>query len=251
MSRSDERDGGGRRRPQPPYKVGELARLAGVSVRTLHHYEDVKLLVPSERTASGHRLYGGADVERLARVRALVQLGLQLDEIRRCLEDRRLDPLALVERHLERARQVLEEQAELCQRLEAVRAHLSAPGSDVESFFEMMEVMQMIEKYYTKEQLDQLAARREQLGDEGMQKAQQAWADVFARIRAEMDKGTDPKDPAVQAILVDADALIQQFTGGDPGIAASLNKMYSEQPVQKIHPSFDPEVFAYMARARQ
>src|SRR5215203_936261 len=102
------------RRRAPPYKVGELARQAGVSVRTLHHYEDIGLLVPGERTDSGHRLYDAHDVERLARILALVGLGLSLDEVRRSLDDRHLSPLVLVERHLERARQVLEEHAELC-----------------------------------------------------------------------------------------------------------------------------------------
>jgi DNA-binding transcriptional MerR regulator len=237
-------------RPVPPYKVGELAQLAGVSVRTLHHYEDIGLLRPGARTDSGHRLYTPSDVERLARIVALAQLGLSLEEVRRCLDDPALSPTALVQRHLERARQVLEEQAALCQRLEGLLTHLQAARPDVESFFELMEVMNMIEKYYTKEQLDQLAARRGQIGEEGIKAAEQAWADVFARVRAAMASGLDPRDPTVQAIVRDADALIAQFTGGDPGIAASLNRMYQEQPVQKIHPSFDPAVFAYLARAR-
>jgi DNA-binding transcriptional MerR regulator len=230
--------------------VGELAQLAGVSVRTLHHYEDVRLLYPSERTRSGHRLYAAGGVERLARIVALVQLGLSLEEVRRCLDDPTLSPTVLVERHLERARQVLEEQADLCQRLEGLLKYLVSTPGDVEGFFELMEVMKMIETYYTKEQLDQLAARREQLGEAGMKAAEQAWTDVFDRIRAEMARGTDPKDPAVQAIVRDADALIAQFTGGDPGIAQSLNRMYKEQPVKKIHPGFDPAIFAYLAKAR-
>jgi DNA-binding transcriptional MerR regulator len=238
-------------RQGPPYKVGELAQLAGVSVRALHHYEDVGLLCPSERTASGHRLYAAGEVERLARIVALAQLGLSLEEVRRCLDDPKLSPTVLVHRHLERARQVLEEQAELCQRLETLLTYLESNRGDVEGFFDMMEVMKMIETYYTKEQLDQLAARREQLGEGGMKAAEQAWADVFARLRAEMARGTDPKDAAVQAIVRDADALIAQFTGGDPGIARSLERMYHEQPVQSIHPSFDPAVFAYLAKARE
>jgi DNA-binding transcriptional MerR regulator len=240
----------GGRRQGPPYKVGELAELADVSVRTLHHYEDVGLLVPSERTLAGHRLYDAGDVERLARIVALAELGLSLDEVKRSLDSKTTSPLLLVERHLERARQVLDEQAALCRRLEALQELLREHPTDLDGLFEIMEVMPMIGKYYTKEQLDQLAERRAQLGDEGMKAAEAAWADVFARIRAEMAKGTDPQAAEVQAIIKDADVLIGQFTGGDPGIAASLNRMYAENPVEKIHPSFDPAVFAYMARAR-
>src|SRR5689334_8017536 len=94
-----------KKRIDPPYKVGELAQLAGVSVRTLHHYEDVGLLRPGARTDSGHRLYTPRDVERLARIVALTQLGLSLEEVRRCLDDPALSPTALVHRHLQRARQ--------------------------------------------------------------------------------------------------------------------------------------------------
>jgi hypothetical protein len=40
------------------------------------------------------------------------------------------------------------------------------------------------------------------------------------------------------------------FTGGDPGIASSLSRLYAENPADKIHPGFDPAIFAYLARAR-
>jgi phosphoribosylaminoimidazole-succinocarboxamide synthase len=64
--------------------VGELAERAGVSVRTLHHYDEIGLLVPA-RSAAGHRRYTEADVARLTQVVALRSLGLSLDEIRSCL----------------------------------------------------------------------------------------------------------------------------------------------------------------------
>lgn len=236
-------------RREPPFKVGELARLAGVSVRALHHYEAIGLLVPSGRTASGHRVYDRADVERLARITALARLGMSLDEVRRCLDDDRWSPLALVETHLARARELLDAQAALVARLEGVRHALVTGRDEVAAFIETVEVMTMIETYYTKEQLEELARRREELGEEGMRAAEQAWADIFAELRAHLDRGTPPDAPEVQAIAARARALIEQFTGGDPGIAASLSRMYAEQPVEKIHPSFDPEVFAYMGKA--
>ena len=61
------------------YRIGELARAAGVTVRALHHYDSLGLLVPSERTGAGHRLYSADDVERLYRLLALRGVGLPLD----------------------------------------------------------------------------------------------------------------------------------------------------------------------------
>ena len=64
------------------YRVGEVARLAHVSVRTLHHYDEVGLLVPSGRSESGYRLYTPEDLERLQHVLFYRELGFGLEEIR-------------------------------------------------------------------------------------------------------------------------------------------------------------------------
>jgi MerR family transcriptional regulator, thiopeptide resistance regulator len=61
--------------------VGELAAATGLTVRTLHHYDSLGLVCPSERTAAGHRRYRPADVEQLYRVQALRALDLSLREV--------------------------------------------------------------------------------------------------------------------------------------------------------------------------
>ncbi len=67
-------------------KVGEVAAAAGVTARTLHHYEAIGLLTPSHRTDSGHRLYDEATVERLYRICVLRRLGMSLREIEAALD---------------------------------------------------------------------------------------------------------------------------------------------------------------------
>lgn len=243
-----------RREPSgPPYKVGELAHKAGVSVRALHHYEAIGLLVPSARTPSGHRLYARSDVERLARITALTALGFGLDQVRACLADEAWSPLRLIDAHLERAREALEEQRALCERLERLRAGLVAGRDDATHFIETVEVMTMIERYYTQEQLDALARRKAELGEDVIEQVEKDWAALFAEVKAEMARGTGPGDPAAQALARRWSALQQAtvagFTGGDPGIRASLDRLYAEQPADRIHPSFDPAIFAFMKEA--
>ena len=85
------------------YRIGELAQAAGVTVRALHHYDRLGLLVPSERTNGGHRLYTAADLQRLYRLLALRELGLPLGEIGTVLDAD--DALAgTVRRHLDHVR---------------------------------------------------------------------------------------------------------------------------------------------------
>lgn len=68
------------------WRVGELAEVSGLTVRTLHHYDDIGLLRP-DRSAAGHRVYGREHVERLYRISVLRRFGATLDEVGRALDD--------------------------------------------------------------------------------------------------------------------------------------------------------------------
>jgi DNA-binding transcriptional MerR regulator len=73
------------------HTVGEVAKLASVSVRTLHHYDEIGLLQPSERTAAGYRLYNAADLAVLQQVLFFKELGFGLDDVRRIMGDPSFD----------------------------------------------------------------------------------------------------------------------------------------------------------------
>ena len=79
------------------YKVKELAQLSGVSVRTLHHYDKIGLLVPS-RSGKGYRLYTDNDLFRLQQILIQRELGLPLEEIRKSLDDPKFDARATLVR---------------------------------------------------------------------------------------------------------------------------------------------------------
>ena len=138
-------------------KVGELARRTGLTVRTLHHYDEIGLLRPSLHTESGHRLYVAADVARLQRVLSLRQLGFSLEEIRDCLDQAGFSPLEVIALHVTRLREQIELQRKLCERLEGLAEHFRPAGTvSAEAFLQTIEVMTMIENYYTPEQLETL-----------------------------------------------------------------------------------------------
>src|SRR6201996_6984013 len=83
--------------------VGRVAELAGVTVRTLHHYDEIGLVRPSARTAAGYRAYSAGDVERLRQVLAYRRLGFRLREIAALVDDPGTDAAA----HLRRLRGLL------------------------------------------------------------------------------------------------------------------------------------------------
>src|SRR5437763_1302332 len=106
------------------WKVGELAERTGLTVRTLHHYDAVGLLRPSDRTesvhGSGHRLYTAADVARLQQILSLKHLGFGLEQIREYLAQPDYDPRRVVRLHLERVRGQAAELKRLEDRLAAL-----------------------------------------------------------------------------------------------------------------------------------
>ncbi|RPI21493.1 MAG: MerR family transcriptional regulator, partial [Actinobacteria bacterium] len=83
------------------HTVGDVARMAGVSVRTLHHYDEIGLLKPSGRSDAGYRLYEHGDLERLQELLFYRELGLGLEEIRRIVEDDGYDRTAALRQHRE------------------------------------------------------------------------------------------------------------------------------------------------------
>lgn len=80
------------------HAVGQVAGFAGVTVRTLHHYDEIGLLVPGERTAAGHRRYTDADLDRLQQILFYRELGFPLEEIAVLLDDPDADPVGHLRR---------------------------------------------------------------------------------------------------------------------------------------------------------
>ena len=97
----------------PPWKVGELARRTGLSVRTLHHYDAIGLLSPSHRTEAGHRLYAADDAVRLQQILSLRQLGFSLEEVCACLDRPEFSPRRVVRMHLDHLRRRIEAERRL------------------------------------------------------------------------------------------------------------------------------------------
>jgi DNA-binding transcriptional MerR regulator len=215
-------------------KVGELARRTGLTVRALHHYDAISLLKPSLHTEAGYRLYTAGDVTRLQQILSLRQLGFSLDEIRDFLDRPGFSPLEVIDLHVRRLREHIEEQWKLCERLEALAVHVRAAGEvSADEFLRTIEEMTMMlakmDKYFTPEQLQLIQECREQAGQEHLERMQEDWAELIALIRAEMDKGTDPADAMVQALVRRWKDLLKQSTGGDPGIEQAMKRLWEEQ----------------------
>jgi DNA-binding transcriptional MerR regulator len=140
------------------WRTGELARATRVTVRTLHHYDRLGLLVPSSRTAGGHRCYTGDDVRRLHTILALRGFGLSLRDIGAALAAGGEDPREILRRQLaeteERIRQAQQVQSRL-------RGLLGALENTPEQFVALIEEMVTMNQPLTPEQLAEMSRKRQ------------------------------------------------------------------------------------------
>ena len=227
------------------WSVGELARATGVTVRGLHHYDESGLLAPSARTAAGHRRYSDEDLRRLYRIVALRGLGLTLPDIAGVLARDR-DLRTAVDEHVHGVDAQIAALARVRTRLVGIRDALDRGGASTEQIIDVIEEMRMAEQYYTPEQLEQLEQRRRELGEDAIAAAEREWPELIAAVEAQRAQGTDPGDLRVQELAARWRELVEQFTGGDPGIARSLRSYYDDRP--NAH-GMSPELMAYVRRA--
>jgi DNA-binding transcriptional MerR regulator len=237
----------------PPWKVGELAARTGMTVRALHHYDEIGLLEPSLRTPSGHRLYDRADVERLQQIQSLRLMGLSLDEVKRLLDGADRSPRQLIDLHLVQLREQIAMQLRLAERLTALADHMDTVGRvSLDELCQLIEAMTTMEKYFTTEQLEVLRDRRVSVGEQRMKEVQDEWAEIIPAVRRAMEQGVDATTPEMLAIARRWKALVEEFTGGDAQIAGAVRTMYEhEGPAlqEKLGNVPTPEMFVYMSKA--
>lgn len=234
-----------------PLKVGALASRTGLSVRTLHHYDEIGLLSPSMRTPSGHRLYVHEDIARLQQIQSLRVMGLSLDEIRGLLDGPGFSAQRIVQLQLSRLEQQITLQQRLAGRLKLLSHHLeTAAHIPVEELCRIIEATTMMDKYFTPEQLTGMQARGEQLGAARIREVEQAWGEVIPAVREHMSRNTPATDPALQALARRWRDLVNEFTGGDRELAKNVRTMYNAEHahINAAQPNTPgPEMFTYMA----
>jgi DNA-binding transcriptional MerR regulator len=191
------------------YRVGELASLTRVSVRTLHHYDRIGLLHPALHSAGGYRLYGEPELLRLQQILTLRYLGFSLKQIGELLDradfdlvaSLRVQRLALHDRiaELERISAAIGDLVD--QRLatgewswQLVIEASQAVGAGLTRGEETMDA------YYTPEQMTRFEEARRATPEEEIEAIEQGWTALLAEVRAARAAGLDPASAEAGAL---------------------------------------------------
>lgn len=220
--------------PKDTWKIGELAQKTGLTVRALHHYEAIGLLVPSLRADNNYRLYTREDLVRLQQIVALKELGFTLEKIADTLQGRAYTPVEMLDLQMEGLRRQMASQKKLMERLDGFARLLKSRESPAaEDLLQAIRLSNAVHSYHTEEQNEAIRKRGEKLGRKGLMKAENDWATLIAAVQGEMDKGTDPKSPVARKLAKKWMDLVNAFTGGDPKVAENLRKMYENEPAAR------------------
>jgi len=239
--------------PSTPHrlKVGDVAKATGLTVRTLHHYDELGLLRPSGRTQAGHRYYLPKDLQRLQCIVSLRSLSLSLEQIGESLDQPQFEMLPVLDQHLQALDARIVEQQKLRERIAWLAGRLrNDEDITVHDVLATIEETTMFEKHFNKDQLDYLETRKQAVGDDRIREVEQIWPKLIAAVRDEMHKGTDPSDPVMQEYAKQWRALIDEFTGGRKDIeqgVASVNR----EPAAQQKTGLDMEIMGYIGRAMQ
>lgn len=216
------------------YRAQEFAKLAGVTVRTLHHYDRLGLLKPSGRSESGYRLYSNRDLLRLEQILMLKLLGLPLTDIGKLLCGRQLDfltTLRLQKRALIERRRQLEVALATIEQAESELQPGDEPDwavlKNIIEVIQMQKDTEWMMQYYDAEARAKVEERKALWTPELQEQVSRQWADLIRDVEASLDE--DPASPKAQALGARWADLVRGFTGGDPGVQAGLNRMYKDQ----------------------
>ena len=218
------------------YTVHQLAKIAGVSVRTLHHYDHIGLLKPASRNAARYRFYGEAELLRLQQILFFRELDCSLEDIARILDSPGFDPVDALEAHREELKKRAERLDKLLETIDKTLRKLKGEKVDMSD--------QELYGGLSKEQAEAYAEEARERWDPKLVNetnarvkkwSKQKWAEVnkeldeILRQLAEL-MGTPVEDRKIQALVARHRAYVNNFYEVKPGMYRGLGKLYTEDP---------------------
>jgi len=220
------------------YLVSEVARIAGVSVRALHHYDAIGLLVPKQRTEAGYRVYDEDDLLRLQQILLGRELGLALEDIRRALDDPAFDHRRAL---LAQRRQLQARARRADEMIRAVDAALAMLGDgsggsmDAKQLFDGFDPAQyeaeVQERWGETEAYRESARRSRRYGKDDWRRIQEEQAAIYADAAAALRAGHAPDaEEAMEVAERHRQSIERWFYPCGPAMHANLADLWEADP---------------------
>jgi len=225
-------------------KVGELAVRSGLTVRTLHHFDQIGLLRPSARSAAGYRLYDRDDVARLHGILALRRLGLPLKDIGSMLSGDGADLPLLLARQLQVLDREIAQANELRTQLSLLADRFAAGDQPaMGEWLVSLELMATYARYFSAAEVRRIVANWQQVRDE--------WPLLVDEVRQMRARGVPADSLELQPLAQRWMGLIHAWLGGDFELIERWGRMYRQEPVTRQRDGPDLDTVQYIEPACQ
>jgi DNA-binding transcriptional MerR regulator len=192
------------------YQVSEVAAISGVSIRALHYYDSIGLLVPSRRTDAGYRLYSDADLLRLQQILISREFGLSLEDIREYLDDPKFDRRRALREQREQLLRRAKHTVEMIRAIDAALLALDNPDAEGKKMTDMKQLFNGFDPARYEAEVEQRwgnteayrisRQRTDAYTEKDWQTFKEEAAAIYGDAYAALQSGKRPEDPAVMAI---------------------------------------------------
>jgi len=223
-------------------KVGQLAKQICLSVRTLHHYDEIGLLSPSIRTPSGHRLYNTKDIALLHRIQALKQLGLSLQQIAGIVQENSQPLPDIIAQQIVNLECEMEQAEKLKSKLVRLQYSLQEGHEpDMASWLDTLALMNVYEKYLTADEIEELNSHALAVKHE----IEHEWPEMVKKLQAMMDQKASPNDKHVQEFVIRWTEMLERLVGHNPHLLLKVHSMSDEMEMQ-VQRGISPAMAKYL-----
>lgn len=238
------------------YTVSQLAKMAGVSVRTLHHYDNIGLLGPSARSKAGYRLYQKADLLRLQQILFFKELDFPLNQIKDILDDPHFDKVDALESHRQLLHQEIGRLTCLLKTIDKTLDDLTEDTmtlTDAELYEgfspeKIARYKQEARELYDPDLVEQSEKRVRKMSKTQWQAVKQEGDDVTRGLAQLM--GSPPNSEAVQQLIARHHAWIENFYPASAEIYRGLGQMYTDNPeFRQFYDNYRPDLADFMQTA--
>ncbi len=232
------------------YTVKQVAELSGVSIRTLHHYDQIGLLKPAFTGENGYRYYENEQLLTLKQILFYRGLDMKLDTIQQIVASPHFDRAAALRIHRERLVQENQRTDALIQTIDQTLAHLERePSMKEHELFE-----------YEKQAIDRWGIEKVEISRERTKgwtqteydQVNREYAEIHTALSLQILLGSPVESNDVQALIKKHYAVVSRFWTPDRNSYPALGRMYCDSPdFRKVYDVYHPGLAEYLAKAME
>ncbi|HTF98338.1 MAG TPA: MerR family transcriptional regulator [Cellvibrio sp.] len=225
-------------------KIGQLSHQVCLSIRTLHHYDQIGLLSPSVRTPAGHRLYNKKDIALLHRIQALKQLGFSLQKISQIINDNSLPLPEVIEQQIANIEGEITQAIKLKEKLMRLQSSLlKGEEPDTNKWLDTLALMNVYDKYLTANEIEELNSYAAIVKDE----LENDWPEMVKKLNLMMSQKVSSNDGSAKEFVIQWTEMLERLVGHDPQLLLKVHAMSNEPEIQ-IQRGITPAMIEFLGQ---